>query len=46
MTGREQLIDSLDTLRRAHPALATVLVTHHLEELPPAPSAPSSPAPT
>ncbi|WP_431045479.1 ABC transporter ATP-binding protein [Streptomyces sp. P1-3] len=35
LAGREQLIDSLDTLRKAHPTLATVLVTHHLEELPP-----------
>ncbi|WP_053852476.1 ABC transporter ATP-binding protein [Streptomyces sp. NRRL B-24085] len=35
LPGREQLIDALDTLRREHPALATVLVTHHLEELPP-----------
>ena len=35
LPGREQLLDALDTLRREHPALATVLVTHHLEELPP-----------
>ncbi|MEU0028434.1 ATP-binding cassette domain-containing protein [Streptomyces sp. NPDC006335] len=35
LPGREQLIDALDALRRGHPALATVLVTHHLEELPP-----------
>ena len=34
LPGREQLIDALDALRREHPALATVLVTHHLEELP------------
>lgn len=34
VAGREQLIDRLDTLRTAHPRLATVLVTHHLEELP------------
>ncbi|MFE6824121.1 ABC transporter ATP-binding protein [Streptomyces sp. NPDC057690] len=34
LPGREQLIDALDSLRRAHPRLATVLVTHHLEELP------------
>ncbi|MGW6268163.1 ABC transporter ATP-binding protein [Streptomyces sp. NPDC055060] len=34
LAGRERLLDSLDTLRAAHPALATVLVTHHLEELP------------
>ena len=30
----EQLLISLDMLRREHPELATVLVTHHLEELP------------
>ncbi|WP_445396210.1 ABC transporter ATP-binding protein [Streptomyces sp. LE64] len=35
VAGREQLIDRLDTLQRAHPELASVLVTHHLEELPP-----------
>ncbi|MGC0337705.1 ABC transporter ATP-binding protein [Streptomyces sp. SLBN-8D4] len=35
LPGREQLIEALDTLRRGHPTLATVLVTHHLEELPP-----------
>ncbi len=34
LPGREQLIDALEELRTAHPALATVLVTHHLEELP------------
>ncbi|MFH8371205.1 ABC transporter ATP-binding protein [Streptomyces sp. NPDC018031] len=34
VAGREQLIDRLDTLRAAHQELATVLVTHHLEELP------------
>ncbi|MET7362502.1 ATP-binding cassette domain-containing protein [Streptomyces sp. NPDC005562] len=34
LAGRERLLDSLDTLREAHPELATVLVTHHLEELP------------
>ncbi|MDT7843469.1 ABC transporter ATP-binding protein [Streptomyces justiciae] len=34
LPGREQLIAALDELRREHPALATVLVTHHLEELP------------
>ncbi|WP_371934693.1 ABC transporter ATP-binding protein [Streptomyces sp. KL118A] len=34
LAGRERLLDSLDTLRAAHPELATVLVTHHLEELP------------
>ncbi|MCI3273237.1 ABC transporter ATP-binding protein [Streptomyces cylindrosporus] len=35
LPGREQLIAALDELRLAHPTLATVLVTHHLEELPP-----------
>jgi iron complex transport system ATP-binding protein len=32
--GREQLLESLSDLRHRHPSLATVLVTHHLEELP------------
>jgi iron complex transport system ATP-binding protein len=32
--GREQLLASLDELREHQPGLATVLVTHHLEELP------------
>ncbi|NBE56382.1 ABC transporter ATP-binding protein [Streptomyces boluensis] len=32
--GREQLLEGLDALRSADPGLATVLVTHHLEELP------------
>ena len=32
--GREQLLESLDELRGQHPDLASVLVTHHLEELP------------
>jgi iron complex transport system ATP-binding protein len=34
LAAREQLLSSLDALRTEHPALATVLVTHHLEELP------------
>lgn len=34
LAAREQLLDSLDSLREEHPELATVLVTHHLEELP------------
>jgi iron complex transport system ATP-binding protein len=34
LPGRERLIEALEELRAAHPALATVLVTHHLEELP------------
>jgi len=32
--GREQLLESLATLRERNADLATVLVTHHLEELP------------
>jgi iron complex transport system ATP-binding protein len=32
--GREQLLESLDELRAQYPELATILVTHHLEELP------------
>ncbi|MET7704414.1 ATP-binding cassette domain-containing protein [Streptomyces sp. NPDC005485] len=35
VAGREQLIERLDTLQRTCPDLASVLVTHHLEELPP-----------
>ncbi|MCM6776742.1 ATP-binding cassette domain-containing protein [Nocardia sp. CDC159] len=35
VAGREQLIDRIDRLQAAHPDLASVLVTHHLEELPP-----------
>jgi iron complex transport system ATP-binding protein len=34
VAGREQLLASLDELRERRPSLATVLVTHHLEELP------------
>lgn len=34
LPGREQLIGALGELRREHPHLATVLVTHHMEELP------------
>ena len=34
VAGREQLLASLDDLRERHPGLASVLVTHHLEELP------------
>ncbi|GAA3130832.1 ABC transporter ATP-binding protein [Streptomyces echinatus] len=34
LPGREQLIEALQQLRTDRPALATVLVTHHLEELP------------
>ncbi|GAV40697.1 ABC transporter ATP-binding protein [Streptomyces acidiscabies] len=35
LPGREQLIGALEKLAEDHPDLATVLVTHHLEELPP-----------
>jgi iron complex transport system ATP-binding protein len=34
VAAREQLLSSIDDLRAQQPALATVLVTHHLEELP------------
>jgi iron complex transport system ATP-binding protein len=34
VAGREQLLASVDELRHRQPSLATVLVTHHLEELP------------
>ncbi|WP_406155255.1 ATP-binding cassette domain-containing protein [Streptomyces sp. NBC_01023] len=34
LAAREQLLTSLDELRAEHPELATILVTHHLEELP------------
>ncbi|MFC5827475.1 ABC transporter ATP-binding protein [Nonomuraea insulae] len=34
LAAREQLLASIDALRARHPSLATVLVTHHLEELP------------
>jgi iron complex transport system ATP-binding protein len=34
VAGREQLLASMDELREREPGLATVLVTHHLEELP------------
>jgi iron complex transport system ATP-binding protein len=34
VAGREQLLASLGELRQQQPGLATVLVTHHLEELP------------
>jgi len=35
VAGREQLIERIDTLQRTYTDLASVLVTHHLEELPP-----------
>lgn len=34
VAAREQLLQTVDRLHRTHPELATVLVTHHLEELP------------
>ena len=34
VAAREQLLATIDDLHRAQPLLATVLVTHHLEELP------------
>jgi iron complex transport system ATP-binding protein len=34
VAGREQLLASMDDLRHRQPDLASVLVTHHLEELP------------
>lgn len=35
LAAREQLLDALDELTSTHPELTTVMVTHHLEELPP-----------
>jgi iron complex transport system ATP-binding protein len=35
VAGREQLIERIDMLRQTYTDLASVLVTHHLEELPP-----------
>ncbi|WP_390898887.1 ABC transporter ATP-binding protein [Streptomyces cynarae] len=35
VAGREQLIERIDALQRTYSDLASVLVTHHLEELPP-----------
>ncbi|MEU0068805.1 ATP-binding cassette domain-containing protein [Streptomyces sp. NPDC006332] len=35
VAGREQLIERIDTLQHTYADLASVLVTHHLEELPP-----------
>jgi iron complex transport system ATP-binding protein len=34
IAGREDLLDALNTVAADHPRLSTVLVTHHLEELP------------
>ncbi|WP_435590661.1 ABC transporter ATP-binding protein [Nocardia sp. bgisy118] len=34
VAAREQLLETIDGLDRTHPEVASVLVTHHLEELP------------
>lgn len=34
VAAREQLLETVDALVDAHPELASILVTHHLEELP------------
>ncbi|GAA3524325.1 ATP-binding cassette domain-containing protein [Amycolatopsis ultiminotia] len=34
VAAREQLLETVDLLTRSHPELASILVTHHLEELP------------
>lgn len=34
VAAREQLLSTLDVVAHTHPVLASVLVTHHLEELP------------
>lgn len=34
LAAREQLLTALDALRVDHPSLASILVTHHLEEIP------------
>ena len=34
LTAREQLLDNLDDIARAEPTLTSLLVTHHIEELP------------
>lgn len=34
IAAREQLLDTIDDLAYSHPQMASVLVTHHLEELP------------
>lgn len=34
LAAREQLLTALDRLRAEHPSLASILVTHHLEEIP------------
>jgi len=34
VAAREQLLETIDTLEVTHPEMASILVTHHLEELP------------
>jgi iron complex transport system ATP-binding protein len=34
VAAREQLLETIDALDRTHPEVASILVTHHLEELP------------
>jgi iron complex transport system ATP-binding protein len=34
VAAREQLLESIDSLDQTHPDVASILVTHHLEELP------------
>lgn len=34
VAAREQLLETIDTLEESHPEVASILVTHHLEELP------------
>jgi iron complex transport system ATP-binding protein len=34
VAAREQLLETIDSLGEAHPDVASILVTHHLEELP------------
>ena len=34
VAAREQLLETIDTLEQSHPDIASILVTHHLEELP------------
>ena len=34
VAAREQLLETLDALEDSHPEVASILVTHHLEELP------------
>jgi iron complex transport system ATP-binding protein len=34
VAAREQLLETIDTLDDTHPEVASILITHHLEELP------------